>query len=304
MGGKKEGKRNLLPLLVTYYKILRIQVGAREELVCFVFREKASEHKQHSRLSWIAALNQSNYSSAPHNPVPQNEVDDTQDPNMHRIDPSGSRLSWYLQVGIKYLDDNDSRTTMLLGLSSIMEILPDAIDGFALHPLDVESTLPALTNNKIEDGFPNSAMLAFKYFLVKNKSKRGAQQTVIPPSQPTLYRHNDEEEYKPPSALWGVIRVTGNGNIKEACEALAWDMDDLQIFWKDHQSADSSAQVLLMNDPLVLDRGDVENEIIWYLTEIEKGFLKKGVFPLKYVGVPLPEIRVSWRQNKQGRGKS
>ena len=53
----------------------------------------------------------------------------------------------------------------------------------------------------------------------------------------------------PPNALWGVICDTGNGNVKEACKALAWDMVDsgLQVRWKDHQSADSSIQVLLMN---------------------------------------------------------
>jgi hypothetical protein len=49
-------------------------------------------------------------------------------------------------------------------------------------------------------------------------------------------------------ALWGIICVTGSSNVKEACEALAWDMVDtgLQVQWKDHQAAESSAQVLLM----------------------------------------------------------
>jgi hypothetical protein len=42
---------------------------------------------------------------------------------------------------------------MLLGLSSLMDILPEAINGFALHPLDDQSTLSALTNNRAEDGF-------------------------------------------------------------------------------------------------------------------------------------------------------
>jgi hypothetical protein len=181
-----------------------------------------------------------------------------------------------------------------------------SLDGFALHPLEPDSTLPVLTNNKTEDGFPGSAVLAFKCFLVKNKSNRGAQQTVSSPSQPSLHRHNDEEEYRPPTALWGVIRVTGDRNVKEACEALAWDMvnSGLQVHWKDHQSADSSTQVLLMNVPLVLDRGGIENEIIWHLTEIKKALLKRGTLPAEYVGTPLLKLRVSWRPNKQGKGKS
>jgi hypothetical protein len=48
-----------------------------------------------------------------------------------------------------------------------------------------------------------------------------------------------------------------------------------------------------MNVPPVLDRGGIENEIIWHLTKIEKGFLKKGTLPAEYVGTPLHELRVS-----------
>ncbi len=45
-------------------------------------------------------------------------------------------------------------------------------------------------------------------------------------------------------------------------------------------------------------------EIIWHLTEIEKGFLRKGTLPTEYVGVLLPKIRVSWQRNKQGKGRN
>ena len=38
--------------------------------------------------------------------------------------------------------------------------------------------------------------------------------------------------------------------------------------------------------------------------EIEKGLPKKGILPKEYVGAPFPEIIVSWRQNKQGKGRS
>ncbi len=103
-----------------------------------------------------------------------------------------------------------------------------------------------------------------------------------------------------------MIWVTGDGNVKEACEALAWNMVNLglQVRRKDHQSTDSSTQVLLMNVPSVLDKDGVKNKIIWHLTKIKKGFLKKGTLPAEYVGTPLPKLRVSWSQNKQGKGKS
>jgi hypothetical protein len=176
-----------------------------------------------------------------------------------------------------------------------------------MHPLDKSSALPSLTNNQPKDGFPGSAMLTFKYFMVKNKSNQPANhQSVAPPLQPSLHRHNNKEEFEPLTSLWVVIRVTGNGNIKEACKSLAWDMVDtgLQIQWKEHQLADSSAQVLLMNVTPVLDRSGVEGEILWHLAEIENGLLKKGHLPTEYIGVSLPEIKVLWRQNKQGKGKT
>jgi hypothetical protein len=125
--------------------------------------------------------------------------------------------------------------------------------------------------------------------MVKDKHNRQAnQQLAASPPLPFLHRHNDEEENKPPTSLWGVICVMGNGNIKEVCKSLAWDMVDtgLQIRWKEHQLADSSAQVFLLNVPPVLDRAGVEGEIIWHLTELEKGLLKKGLFPLENVGGP------------------
>jgi hypothetical protein len=104
----------------------------------------------------------------------------------------------FLQVGIKYINDQDAKTTMLLGLLSLMDILPDTIGGLAVHPLGESSTLPPLTNNKLEDGFPGSAVLAFKYVMVKDKHNRPAnQQRAAPLSQPSLYRHNDEYIFKP-----------------------------------------------------------------------------------------------------------
>jgi hypothetical protein len=53
-----------------------------------------------------------------------------------------------------------------------MDILPPGlIDGFGLHLLYKHSSLPPLTSNKVKEGFPGSVVLAFKYFLVKDKRK-------------------------------------------------------------------------------------------------------------------------------------
>jgi hypothetical protein len=129
-----------------------------------------------------------------------------------------------------------------------------------------------LTNNRVEDVFPGSAVLVFKYFHMKDKQNMAARQLAAAlPQQPSPFRHNNEEDCRQPTVMWGVIHITSNGNIKEACKSLAWDLVDtgLQIRWKDHQSADSSAQVLLMNLLPILDRAGVDGEIIWHLTSIK-----------------------------------
>jgi hypothetical protein len=209
----------------------------------------------------------------------------------------------------KYVDDNNNKTTILLGLTALMEILPGVIDGFELHPLSETSTLPVLTSTCVQEGFPSSAILAFKYCHVKNKlphcgnSQQSASFNLPAPSP---YRHDDDEDFSPPLMLYGVIWVRGNENIKVACEEIGWDVSEtwLQIRYKEHQSADSNAQILLMCVPNVFDWEGVEGEILWHFAEIEKSLLKKGALPAEFVGKPLTEIRVLWHQNKQGKGRS
>jgi hypothetical protein len=59
--------------------------------------------------------------------------------------------------------------------------------------------------------------------------------------------------------------------MKEVCDALAWDMINLGLIlrWKEHQSAESSAHILLMNVPPVLEWGGMENVIVWHLCKLE-----------------------------------
>jgi hypothetical protein len=59
-----------------------------------------------------------------------------------------------------------------------------------------------------------------------------------------------------------------------------------------------------MNVPSVLEPGGVEGKFIWHLTEIKKGLMKKGTLPTEYICIPFPNIKVSWRQSKQGKGWS
>jgi hypothetical protein len=106
----------------------------------------------------ISPLTGTNYSSVPHNQLPENKVEDAVLGSSifslsHKTAPGSRGHFWFLQVGIRYLEDQDSKTTMLLGLSSLMDILPSTIDGFALHPFDVIFYLPLSPITELRTGF-------------------------------------------------------------------------------------------------------------------------------------------------------
>jgi hypothetical protein len=105
----------------------------------------------------------------PHGHLPGNEtVDDDGDMYSlsHRIILGCAGSFWFLQVSFDILPDQDSGSTLLLGLLSLLEILSSVIDGFEMHPLDPKSTLPPLISGSQA---PKTAVLAFKYCGVKNK---------------------------------------------------------------------------------------------------------------------------------------
>ena len=84
----------------------------------------------------------------------------------HRTLPGSSGQSWYFQAGFVYTEDHTAEQTLLFGLSALMDILPKAINGFTLDPLDQTLTLPPLTDNNPALGILVSAALAFQYFPV------------------------------------------------------------------------------------------------------------------------------------------
>jgi hypothetical protein len=102
----------------------------------------------------------------PHGALPENKESLDTDNNgvmflvNHCIVPGNPGHDWYLQLGFKYIEGQDSQTTLLMGLSAFMEIVPAFIDGFELLPLSDSSTLPALTSNDPDKGFPKTAVRA------------------------------------------------------------------------------------------------------------------------------------------------
>ncbi len=68
----------------------------------------------------VSALHPSKYTGAAHNYVPVNDKDTAPEPTMfsmaHRVKPGSTGETWFLQLGIDYHPEQDSKTTLLLGL--------------------------------------------------------------------------------------------------------------------------------------------------------------------------------------------
>jgi hypothetical protein len=76
----------------------------------------------------------------------------------HRVSLGAPGHHWYILIGINYVDGMDAQGLLLTGMSSVLETFLSMIDGFELHPLDPNSTLPVLTSNCAEDGISQLVM--------------------------------------------------------------------------------------------------------------------------------------------------
>ena len=105
----------------------------------------------------------------------------------------------------------------------------------------------------------------FKYLHVKNKmSLQGSPAALAAETTPSRNRFDDEAEYKLSKTLWGTMKVRVGENVKEAVEALTWDFNrtGITVWWKPHQSKDSSAQVQLMCCPALFDKDGITKELL------------------------------------------
>jgi hypothetical protein len=176
-------------------------------------------------------------------------------------------------------------------------------------PVDKTTQYPAITSGCEEDGFPTTAVIAFKYILLRNKHMlRGGTQSTPVTLTPSIshQRHNDEEEYKMPTSMWGTPRVCSSENVKDRVEALVWDLSGygINIRWKEHQLAESSSQVLLVCMPNVFDRQGFKEEVRYHLKEMEISLCNKGKLDISLLTVPLPNFVVTWCQNRQSKGRN
>jgi len=258
-----------------------------------------------------SSLYASKYPSVPHGNISNNDSTTVEDRDMfsmdHRIPLGEAGHFWYLTLGFDWLADEDSRGTMLAGMSSVMETFPLMIDGFELHPLAKESSLPFLTSNQVEEGFPQSAIMMFRYFHVKNKmNTKGASQAASEPSSVSSNKFDDEAEFKPSNTLWGTVKVRAKENVKESVESLSWDFNNtgIQVRWKPHQSAESSAQAQICCSPNVFEREGLTEELIYNMKLVEKKMCNKGQLSMDLYDEPLPAMHISWRHNSQGKGRN
>ncbi len=181
------------------------------------------------------------------------------------------------------------------------------IDGFKLHPLSSESPLLFLTSNQVDKGFRQSAIMMFRYFHIKNKmNSKGGPQAAGESTATLPNKYDNDTDFKPSNTLWGSVKVCANENIKEAVESLSWDFNNtgIQVRWKPHQSANSSAQVQIFCCPSIFEREGLTKELIYNLKTVEKKLCNKGQLSMNLHDEPLPAMYILWRQNSQDRGRN
>jgi hypothetical protein len=92
--------------------------------------------------------------------------------------------------------------------------------------------------------------MMFRYFLVKNKmNSKGAPQAAKESTTSLPNKYDNEAEFRPSNTLWDNCRVKARENVKEAVESLSWYFNNtgIQVRWKAHQSANSSAQIQIFS---------------------------------------------------------
>jgi hypothetical protein len=241
------------------------------------------------------ALNASTYLSVPHGSLPANkDTEVKEDGDMfsmaHRTKPGAAGHFWFLLVGFKFIDGADSRTTMLAGMSALMEIFSGIVTDFWVFPINPKSTLPILTSNLLTDRFPQTAAIMFRYLHVKTKINNcGASQSHPATQTLSLHQYNDEKEYRPPTGMWGNLRVKAGENIKEMCESIAWDMNGTRITvrWKKHQLADSSSQILIMCVHNIFNKEGLKEELLLHMKAAERKMVAKGKLPAYLFTEPI-----------------
>jgi hypothetical protein len=78
----------------------------------------------------------------------------------------------------------------------------------------------------------------------------------------------------------------------------------ITVRWKEHQSADSSSQILIMCVPNIFDKEGLKEELLFHMKAVERKMVAKEKLPASLLTEPIPLITMAWQQNKQGRGRN
>jgi hypothetical protein len=137
-----------------------------------------------------SALKSSSYPLAPNKAVLWNDAKDKalrdEFNSIGIVEPGSPGYEWFLQLIIDYKDGQDDKMTLLLGFASAVEILLSVHTNFCLLPVDKNLKYPAITSGREIEGFPTTAVIAFKYILLCNKRMSGgvSQSPPVPPPPP------------------------------------------------------------------------------------------------------------------------
>jgi hypothetical protein len=79
------------------------------------------------------------------------------------------------------------------------------------------------------------------------------------------------------------------------CESIAWDMNGTRITvrWKEHQSADSNSQILIMCVPNIFNKERLKEELLFHMKAVERKMVAKGKLLASLHTEPIPLMLVA-----------
>ena len=268
----------------------------------------AAAHRPVPTTGGQSNLRQSSYAQAKHGEIHVNEKPlDTDSDILHvgKVELGTPGHEWFLTLGIMARDGLSNKETLLGGLGATIQILSAVIPNFALLPVDSQHTHMATVNSHlVEEGMPASTAIALFYFKTRNMFMRNSNNTQQnAPTPPSAHRFDDDAAYSGPSYMYGTIKVSGEVNVKDICENLRWDIEDtgLKLMWKNHQSSESSTQVVLIGVPRVFCMQGLSHQVLFLLKKCEKDLIKKGKISHNYIDLPLPKLHFAYRHMKKGK---
>ena len=194
-------------------------------------------------------------------------------------------------------------------LGTAVRLSASSIKNFKLHPHDGNPDLPDIVSEKEEGNFPptGGGCQQYVHFPMPWQLSAAKEKKSRPAKTQSEHRFDDESgDYSGPETVRGVIVVSADGNVKQMIERMRLDLEGtgISVWWKDVQLKDTVNAIMIPGAVHGFCVEGATQNIYHGLKECEKKLCLKGRQNLSYLDLPLPKMKVVWRDAKKMKGGS